>query len=67
MGFVVAFGVFQGYYKQEILQGMSDFAISWIGSAAIFLLYTSAPLCGVLVDKFGPKVKYKKSILLNSR
>lgn len=56
VGFLIAFGTFQGYYKQQILPGMSDFDISWIGSASIFLLYISAPVCGVLVDKFGPKV-----------
>ncbi|KAH3903946.1 MFS transporter [Parastagonospora nodorum] len=56
VGFVVAFGVFQGYYTEHLLQGNSDFDVSWIGSAAIFLLYVSAPICGVLVDKFGPKV-----------
>ncbi|KAF5857332.1 hypothetical protein ETB97_005947 [Aspergillus alliaceus] len=56
VGFVVAFGVFQGYYTEHVLRGMSEFDISWIGSASIFLLYISAPICGVLVDKFGPKV-----------
>ncbi|PKX95150.1 putative MFS monocarboxylate transporter [Aspergillus novofumigatus IBT 16806] len=56
VGFVVAFGVFQGYYTEHLLRGMSEFDISWIGSASIFLLYASAPICGVLVDRFGPKV-----------
>ncbi|KAF7170506.1 hypothetical protein CNMCM5623_002937 [Aspergillus felis] len=56
VGFVVAFGVFQGYYTEHLFRGMSEFDISWIGSASIFLLYVSAPICGVLVDRFGPKV-----------
>ncbi|KOS21697.1 Riboflavin transporter MCH5 [Escovopsis weberi] len=55
VGFFIAFGIFQGYYKDEIMRDKSDFDISWIGSVLVFLLYISAPGCGVLVDVFGPR------------
>jgi MFS family permease len=56
VGFVNVFGVFQDYYRATILRSLSDFDISWIGSAGIFLLYSLAPLAGILTDKFGPRV-----------
>jgi hypothetical protein len=65
VGFVVAFGVFQGYYTDHLLQGKSEFDVSWIGSTTIFLLYVSAPICGALVDRFGPKVSIICLTILN--
>jgi MFS family permease len=56
VGFLNAFGVFQQHYKVSMLQDMSESDISWIGSVAIFLLYLFAPVTGILVDRFGPKV-----------
>ena len=56
VGFINAYGVFQGFYREDILRNYSNFDISWIGSIAIFLLYLAAPVSGILVDKIGPKV-----------
>ncbi|KAK0702329.1 putative MFS monocarboxylate transporter [Lasiosphaeris hirsuta] len=54
VGFMNAFGVFQQYYKENILQDMSESQISWIGSVSIFLVYAVAPITGILVDRIGP-------------
>ncbi|KAK3681051.1 putative MFS monocarboxylate transporter [Podospora appendiculata] len=56
VGFLNAFGVFQDYYKTNMLQDMSDSNISWIGSVSIFLLYLLSPVAGILVDRFGPTI-----------
>jgi hypothetical protein len=56
VGFVNAFGVFQQYYKANMLNDKSDSDISWIGSVSIFFLYGLAPVAGVLVDRIGPTV-----------
>jgi len=56
VGFLNAFGVFQKYYRSNMLSNKSESEISWIGSVTIFLLYALAPVSGVLVDKLGPKV-----------
>ena len=58
VGLLNAFGVFQQYYKEAILQDMTESDISWIGSVGIFLLYRFAPITGVLVDRFGPRVGF---------
>lgn len=52
VGFLNAFGVFQGFYTSYLHKSDSD--ISWIGSFSIFILYCGAGLSGVLADKFGP-------------
>lgn len=57
VGFLNAYGVFQEYYKEHILQNESDSTLSWIGSVSIFLLYGMAPLAGILVDRVGPTVR----------
>ncbi|OIW35691.1 putative MFS monocarboxylate transporter [Coniochaeta ligniaria NRRL 30616] len=54
VGFLNAFGVFQQYYKANMLRTQSDSDISWIGSVTIFFLYALAPLSGGLVDRIGP-------------
>ncbi|KAK3313631.1 putative MFS monocarboxylate transporter [Apodospora peruviana] len=54
VGFVNAFGVFQEYYKQNMLQDKSESDISWIGSVSIFLIYILSPVAGIVVDRFGP-------------
>ncbi|KAK3356423.1 putative MFS monocarboxylate transporter [Lasiosphaeria hispida] len=54
VGFLNSFGVFQQYYKKYIFQDMSESQISWIGSVSIFLLYATAPITGILVDRIGP-------------
>ncbi|KAB5581139.1 putative MFS monocarboxylate transporter [Coniochaeta sp. 2T2.1] len=54
VGFLNAFGVFQQYYKTNMLKDKSDSDISWIGSVCIFFLYALAPLAGILVDRVGP-------------
>lgn len=56
VGMVNAFGVFQEFYKSDLLSNKSEFDISWIGSLAIFSLYALAPFSGILTDKFGPRV-----------
>lgn len=55
VGFLNAFGVFQGFYTSYLHKSDSD--ISWIGSFSIFILYCGAGLSGVLADKFGPTVR----------
>jgi len=62
VGFLNAFGVFQQHYKADLLQAQSESDISWIGSVAIFFLYAFAPITGVLVDRFGPKVGCQRPI-----
>lgn len=57
VGFVNAFGVFQEQFR-TLLAGSSDSDISWIGSTAIALMSMLSPPVGIIVDKFGPKVKY---------
>ncbi|KAB5530274.1 putative MFS monocarboxylate transporter [Coniochaeta sp. 2T2.1] len=54
VGFLNAFGVFQQYYKANMLNDKSDSDISWIGSVCIFFLYALAPHAGILVDRVGP-------------
>ncbi|KAI1119722.1 putative MFS monocarboxylate transporter [Nemania abortiva] len=54
VGLLNAFGVYQEYYATGLLKQYNDSDISWIGSVAIFLLYIGSPICGILVDKFGP-------------
>ncbi|KAJ0104053.1 Riboflavin transporter MCH5 [Diaporthe amygdali] len=56
VGFLNSFGVFEVYYKANMLQNKSESDISWLGSVSIFMLYILAPLAGVLVDRIGPKV-----------
>lgn len=55
VGFLNSFGVFEVYYKANVLQDKSESDISWLGSVSIFMLYILAPLTGVLVDKIGPR------------
>ncbi|ROV95205.1 hypothetical protein VMCG_08563 [Cytospora schulzeri] len=56
VGLLNSFGVFEVYYKANLLQDKSESDISWIGSVSMFMLYIIAPLAGVLVDKLGPKL-----------
>lgn len=51
-----SFGVFQQYYKANMLQNMSESDISWIGSVSIFLMYILSPIAGFMVDELGPAV-----------
>jgi MFS family permease len=56
VGFLNAYGVFQEYYTSDVLRGLSEFQISWLGSFAIFCIFFFAPAAGLLADKFGPTV-----------
>ena len=56
VGFVNAFGVFQEYYAVTLLATKSDSAISWLGSLQVFFLFGGTPVCGILMDKYGPRV-----------
>lgn len=57
VGFVNAFGVFQERFR-SLLQGSSDSDISWIGSTGIALMSILSPAVGIIVDKYGPTVRY---------
>ncbi|KZL79639.1 mfs monocarboxylate [Colletotrichum incanum] len=54
VGFLNAFGVFQEYYQQYFKKSESD--IAWVGSVSIFILFLSAPISGILCDRFGPTI-----------
>ena len=43
-GQLTAFGVFETYYAQHQLKGMSPSTISWIGSLQLWILYFSVRL-----------------------
>jgi len=56
VGFVNAFGVFQEYYSQSLLQGNSESEISWLGSFNVFTMFAGALCVGALLEKVGPQV-----------
>jgi len=56
VGFINAFGVFQQYYKANMLKDKSESDVSWLGSVCMFFLYLLAPVAGILVDRIGPTV-----------
>ena len=60
VGLVNAFGIFQAYYKTTYLSDKSASEIGWISSVTIFFLYIFAPIAGVMVDRFGPRVSNKR-------
>lgn len=47
----LAFGAFESFYLQDLLQGQSEFTISWIGSVKTFLLIAAAVVAGPLFDR----------------
>ncbi|KAH7055531.1 hypothetical protein B0J12DRAFT_569151, partial [Macrophomina phaseolina] len=53
VGFLNAFGVFLEYCHAHQLSSRSEFGILWICSFAVGFVFATAPLAGVLVDKFG--------------
>ncbi|KAK6212445.1 hypothetical protein LQW54_005219 [Pestalotiopsis sp. IQ-011] len=59
-GLVNAFGVYQTYYQNDLLQNMSPSAISWLGSIQSFLLLFVGVISGPLYDK-----GYLRSLLLS--
>lgn len=58
LGFQNAFGVFQEYYAQAVLQGNSAFEVAWIGSLLTFMIFFFSAPAGIMVDRFGPTVRY---------
>ncbi|THU83041.1 MFS general substrate transporter [Dendrothele bispora CBS 962.96] len=50
IGPIQAYGVFQDFYKTELLSSHSNSAISWIGTMALFLELTGGILAGQLYD-----------------
>ncbi|KAE8153688.1 MFS general substrate transporter [Aspergillus avenaceus] len=54
-GFLNACGVFQLYYKEEILSNYNDSTISWIITIQIFLMFSLGLIVGVMVDVLGPR------------
>lgn len=49
-GFTLCFGVFQAYYKDNLLQSSSPSAISWIGTVQGWLLVLVGVMSGPLFD-----------------
>lgn len=49
-GVVNTFGVFQTYYKQDLLKSNSSSSISWIGSIQGFLVVNGSLIVGPLID-----------------
>lgn len=56
VGFTNAFGVFQTYYSESLLQDESDSNIGWIGAINIFILFSGSLVTGRILDLFGPVV-----------
>lgn len=54
VGFLNAAGVFVEYYTSTMLQGTTNFQISWLSSFGLFCLFACAPAAGLLSDKYGP-------------
>ncbi|KAM5541199.1 hypothetical protein V8D89_005128 [Ganoderma adspersum] len=55
-GQITAFGVFETYYAQHQLRGVSPSTISWIGSLQLWVLYFSGSILGRVFDAYGPRV-----------
>ncbi|KAL4883140.1 major facilitator superfamily domain-containing protein [Aspergillus karnatakaensis] len=54
-GWLNSVGIFQEYYQNELLQGYSTSAISWIPSLEIFFMMGMGPVVGMLYDRHGPR------------
>ncbi|TBU55782.1 MFS general substrate transporter [Dichomitus squalens] len=55
-GQLTAFGVFETYYAQHQLKGVSPSTISWIGSLQLWILYFSGSVLGRFFDAYGPRM-----------
>ncbi|PIL34862.1 MFS general substrate transporter [Ganoderma sinense ZZ0214-1] len=55
-GQITAFGIFETYYAQHQLRGVSSSTISWIGSLQLWVLYFSGSILGRIFDAYGPRV-----------
>ncbi|KAL4807913.1 major facilitator superfamily domain-containing protein [Aspergillus unguis] len=54
-GWLNSVGVFQEYYKNDLLSSYSTSAVSWIPSLEIFFMMAMGPIVGVLYDRHGPR------------
>ncbi|KAF7595514.1 hypothetical protein BBP40_005850 [Aspergillus hancockii] len=54
-GWVNSVGIFQEYYKRNILKQYSASTVSWIPSLQIFFMLGSGPIIGFLYDRYGPR------------
>ena len=49
-GLLASFGVYQSFYSREMLQGLSESKISWIGSVQGFFMFAVSFLIGPIFD-----------------
>ncbi|KAL1705753.1 major facilitator superfamily domain-containing protein [Schizophyllum commune] len=53
-GHLSAFGTFQAWYMDNQLRDLPSSTIAWIGSAQLFMFFTSGACIGHLCDAYGP-------------
>ncbi|KAH8650996.1 major facilitator superfamily domain-containing protein [Xylariales sp. PMI_506] len=56
MGYTNSFGVFEAYYKAQLLQGETADRISWIGALQSFLMFAAGSVGGPLFDRYGAMI-----------
>ncbi|KIW86737.1 uncharacterized protein Z519_12650 [Cladophialophora bantiana CBS 173.52] len=54
-GWLQCIGIFQDYYQNDLLRGMSPSSIAWISSVQSFVLYIMGVVSGKLYDSYGPR------------
>ncbi|KAH8705640.1 putative MFS monocarboxylate transporter [Talaromyces proteolyticus] len=55
-GYINAFGIYQSYYSQNLLQSESESNLAWIGSIQVFFMFSGGLIAGPLMDRYGPKI-----------
>ncbi|OAA54055.1 monocarboxylate permease-like protein [Cordyceps fumosorosea ARSEF 2679] len=55
-GWINCIGIFQDYYKTNLLKQYSPSTVAWIPSTESFMLFFWGPLVGKLTDELGPRI-----------
>ncbi|KAM3512697.1 hypothetical protein MY11210_003650 [Beauveria gryllotalpidicola] len=55
-GWINCIGIFQDYYKSNLLKAYSPSTVAWIPSTESFMLFFGGPLVGKLTDELGPRI-----------
>ncbi|EGX94163.1 monocarboxylate permease-like protein [Cordyceps militaris CM01] len=55
-GWINCIGIFQDYYKTNLLKAYSPSTVAWIPSTESFMLFFWGPLVGKMTDELGPRI-----------